>query len=409
MLPIPTNYIKKIESISYNFIWGTREKIKRAVLISDYCKGGIKMIDIESFFLSLKASWAAKIISSKDPWSNIAKYQMSKLAPLNVIMNMSFQEIKHMTPITILPKFYQEIILAISKSKICNQIKNKTELFHQQIWGNRMIKFENKCLYSKEMIDSNIIYIKDIIQDNGIINPNVYHRLKCKANYFRDISLILKALKSYKHILASEHIEITINTNTFPSNKSKPYYNALILQKELSPKSISIWQQEIDNFQINNFYHRKLRFMHIAKVKEFLFKTIHKICVCRDLLFKWKISDKRDCLYCQNPCQTFKHLVWECNSVYNFWKFIENKLSITLSYNILIVGTSDIPQNNTISILMFLIYKKFIKENEDKTNQNLMLYLRNEISHCSKLFGEAIKQTDCIYLHEVLDIMNKEI
>ena len=149
--------------------------------------------------------------------------------------------------------------------------------------------------------------------------------------------------------------------------------------------------------------------MHIAKVKEFLFKAIHKICVCRDLLFKWKILDKRDCLYCQNPCQTFKHLVWECNSVYNFWKFIENKLSITLSYNILIVGTSDIPLNNTISILMFLIYKKFIKENEDKTNQNLMLFLRNEIGHCSKLFGEAIKQTDCIYLYEVLDIMNKEI
>jgi hypothetical protein len=54
---IPEKYKKEIESKCFKFIWkGKPDKVKRNTLIGDFEKGGLKMIDIESYFISLKAS-----------------------------------------------------------------------------------------------------------------------------------------------------------------------------------------------------------------------------------------------------------------------------------------------------------------------------------------------------------------
>ena len=49
LAPLATNQnaIRKITDIFYDFLWNKKgDKIKRTVLINDYDKGGIKMIDI---------------------------------------------------------------------------------------------------------------------------------------------------------------------------------------------------------------------------------------------------------------------------------------------------------------------------------------------------------------------------
>ena len=52
---IPEKYKKDIESKCFKFIWnGKPHKVKRNTLIGDFEKGGLKMIDIESYFISLK-------------------------------------------------------------------------------------------------------------------------------------------------------------------------------------------------------------------------------------------------------------------------------------------------------------------------------------------------------------------
>jgi hypothetical protein len=51
---IPEKYKKEIESKCFKFIWnGKPDKVKRNTLIGDFEKGGLKMIDIESYFISL--------------------------------------------------------------------------------------------------------------------------------------------------------------------------------------------------------------------------------------------------------------------------------------------------------------------------------------------------------------------
>jgi hypothetical protein len=49
-------------SINYSFIWnGKPDKVKRLTLLGDYEKGGLNMVDINSYFKSLKVSWGKRL------------------------------------------------------------------------------------------------------------------------------------------------------------------------------------------------------------------------------------------------------------------------------------------------------------------------------------------------------------
>jgi hypothetical protein len=53
--------IKNLEKCMFDFIWDNKpEKIKRDTLKKKYENGGIKMIDLRKYILSIKASWVKK-------------------------------------------------------------------------------------------------------------------------------------------------------------------------------------------------------------------------------------------------------------------------------------------------------------------------------------------------------------
>lgn len=63
--PLTTNHriLKEINSLFYDFLWkGKGDKIKPEVMINDYAKGGLNMIDIESFNKRLKTTWVKNIL-----------------------------------------------------------------------------------------------------------------------------------------------------------------------------------------------------------------------------------------------------------------------------------------------------------------------------------------------------------
>ena len=66
-LPTPKGVIKEINALLYDFLWGNKgDKIKRTEMISDYSKGGLKMIDIASFNQALKMKWVKSYLDDQD-------------------------------------------------------------------------------------------------------------------------------------------------------------------------------------------------------------------------------------------------------------------------------------------------------------------------------------------------------
>jgi len=57
---------KEIEIKCFKLIWNVKpDKVKRNILIGDFEKGWMKMVDIESYFISLKESWVSRLTDSK--------------------------------------------------------------------------------------------------------------------------------------------------------------------------------------------------------------------------------------------------------------------------------------------------------------------------------------------------------
>ena len=66
----------------FKFIWdGKPDKIKRNLIIQDYSKGGLKMVDIYSYIYSLKTKWIQRIIDNKNTgnWKELYKKELEKL------------------------------------------------------------------------------------------------------------------------------------------------------------------------------------------------------------------------------------------------------------------------------------------------------------------------------------------
>jgi hypothetical protein len=58
---VPDKYRKEIESKCSKFLWNGRpDKVKRNTMIGNFEMGGLHMIDIESYFASLRASWVSR-------------------------------------------------------------------------------------------------------------------------------------------------------------------------------------------------------------------------------------------------------------------------------------------------------------------------------------------------------------
>ena len=103
-----------------------------------------------------------------------------------------------------LPKFYQEVLISYCKSKPNKEIKSKSELYNQLIWGNRLFTHDTNCLYSLNMINANVLFLKDVLLPNGKINSTFYENLRNKVHYFQDVTLITKSIRKYKTFLNNE-------------------------------------------------------------------------------------------------------------------------------------------------------------------------------------------------------------
>ena len=57
-LPTHQGALKEIDTLLYDFLWESKgDKLKRTQMINDYHKGGLKMIDIQSFNKFLNKKW----------------------------------------------------------------------------------------------------------------------------------------------------------------------------------------------------------------------------------------------------------------------------------------------------------------------------------------------------------------
>ena len=108
----PQCALKSINTLIYRFLWGRRDKIKRTTTIGNIEQGGLGMVDIESYFHAIKASWIKRFhyANGNLEWAYIPLLYMNKLHIWKVSNMMNAKDISHIEPIKSIPRFYRKVI-----------------------------------------------------------------------------------------------------------------------------------------------------------------------------------------------------------------------------------------------------------------------------------------------------------
>ena len=398
---------KEIMKIIYQFLWHSRERIKRRVLINCIDEGGINMIDVESFFGALKASWVNRLSEQNNcSWKLIPLSYFENISPNFSVFQMNFDRETIFPIIKNIPEFYTQVLINYNKSKLNTLDSIVDNLGDQIIWGNKFF-LETKSngkkictLYFKHWISSGIIYIKNLLFVNGKIDENfIYNKIQNKRNIYIEIQLLKKALHPYHQHFNQVHFTndlSDINTAKLqainPSvSVTKHYYNNIISKFKQSA-SLHKWGEtlhiDISQEIKTQVFSRKIVKIKENKIKEFNYKVLHNILACNNLLSKWVAENNGRCEICQCKDDIY-HLIFDCQLAQTVWNIVSAHLNYVITDEDVIFGTNNPNMNYFISFIAFLIYKYWLicsKNNEQRTILALKLLIRNDLFYKSQSY-----------------------
>ena len=387
------DFLTQFKKLIFNYIWQNKnEKIKRSTLCNDYQDGGLKMIDIDSYITSIYISWVKRLTTEEfSNWKVIPLYYFNKFGANFALFNMNPENIYDIPNLKkIMPEFYFEILKSWYKvhnsSKISKGLNFKC-IRQQFIWGNQSIKLNGKSLVFPNWIESDILFINDIIDKQGNISQKVIlNKLKEKSNWIAELSKLKSAIKKeWKLMLKSNQsisTKVQIDRNLYLETKNKA---KSICIKKLKPKDIYNYIKGIEsdtpigfikwkkNFNLNssNQLHDILNFTFHQlidnKLKMFRWKLINYILPCKQLLYQWKIMKDNQCHIC-HQVDNYNHFFKECEFLQEFWIKVGSlldKIKIgthILSMQNLILGykipdSSYFDINVLLTIVLFAVYK----------------------------------------------------
>ena len=275
-------------------------------MINSYEKGGLKMVDFESYFQSLKASWVKRLTeTSVGNWKIIPLKYYNIFGHNLLIFKMNIENIKHLPDLEQIPEFYREIIRCWVKSGGGQMMypKDFLGIRKQVIWGNKFIKTGQKYLIFKNWIKSGFIFINDIIDEKGKLSEgHILNKLNSKVNWISEFSVLKKAipkewfvcLSHEKSIKTTVNIKkrqlvwrgIFIDANTL---NNKTFYNILVEIKATKSIGNEVWIKYLnlnEHHNMSDTYFFIFNYLEENKFKVFRWKLLQSIIPTKQLLNK---------------------------------------------------------------------------------------------------------------------------
>ena len=189
MLPTNKEIIKHLVSVFHRFLWGEKDRIKHESLTNTIQSGGLNMPDIEKFFCSLRAGWVQQMSILKGKWKAVINSIAAKCnVSIDYLIKMNFIDLKNFEIVQHCNKFYVDILIAYNKCKSIIPLEKMSvfDILNQPLWGNRHLMCNNKCIIFQEWIKSDLLYVKNLVNNNGILmrDTEIEKKIKRKINIF---------------------------------------------------------------------------------------------------------------------------------------------------------------------------------------------------------------------------------
>ena len=203
----------------FTFIWDKKpDKIKRKVLYQDYSKGGLKMLDLQQFILSLKSSWITRILDKNNhgQWKKIYLRRLKQYGS-----ELIFECELRKSDIDVMFKkgsFLSDILSFWNKIKNI-KLKDDEEVYSKVIWNNSNLRIANKPYFYQSWFDRGIKFIKHIHNNTSkrfysFIDLVDKYNLPA-SDFLKYMTLIASITMSFKNALNNEYNNNRNRTGSF--------------------------------------------------------------------------------------------------------------------------------------------------------------------------------------------------
>ena len=138
---------------------------------------------------------------------------MNKTSTLSYILQFSEKSPDKLQRIGQIPLFYIRILGAFNE---CNKNQN---LLQQPLWNNSLLLYKGQSLFFKTWINSGILYLKDMIGDDGklIDKKGLLNILENKSNWLCEYGIIKYTIQPFikKYNLSNAESTIIHDNTSF--------------------------------------------------------------------------------------------------------------------------------------------------------------------------------------------------
>lgn len=225
------------------------------------------------------------------------------------------------------------------------------------LWNNRVIIINRKSLFRYDWYEKGIVFVNDIIDDNG--NLLEYKAFLDKYNLngtYRKYNMICKAipallLQLIQNTLLSANTRplptlpyLVINDCTLCNNKFVSDALKSILYFGYN-RGLCVQIPNMDTLSIEKSHFNFIKWAISPKIKETHFKIIYKIYPVADFLRRRFKFDVDPCVFCEVADETLEHMFFFCPVSNSFWSERHNWLSLKMD---------NIPTFNLSHILFYM-------------------------------------------------------
>lgn len=401
MSNIPNDVVKLVVNIHRNFIWSNkRPNIKHSTLISDYEKGGLKDIDIESKFKSLHLCWLKRLFdNSFHPWKQIPLFYINSMSSnsLMFLPNLDTSCLHYDK----MPLFYQNIIkywveISLSTPKTPEMILSESLLY------NAHLKIGNKPISRNFLGNVQNVFLFDIFDtgDNFISWESAYAKFP-NLNQFKWIQIKKAIPPTWKKVIRNTQVPRDICCLDIHLNKgdkmaplncmlTKDLYALFIDKKYVVPTSQKYYENLFGpNLKWEKIYTLPRTLTMDSYIQVFQYKILHNALFLNERLVHCNYANTPLCSLCNEANESLRHLFCECEITQNLWQEITTYFSPCIALDPLtpqsaLVGlftenTDDYLLKNYIILLFkYCIYKyrnktlnQYIIINYIKTNYRI--------------------------------------
>lgn len=377
-IPSPPVYmIKKLNKIIYTYVWnGSVDRIARTTLIQSYEKGGLKMINLDFFFTSLKLTWLRRLCLSESSWRHII---LKDIPHPNLGLAGAGDHYYQLCAERISNPFWKEIFNLLHIFYVKVPLNDKV-IFNEPLWYNSFVKINNNSIYFKKWSEHGIYSVHDLF-DVSTGKLYTYKRF-CEDNHFYPPFTTFEGIK--RAVLKSWP---KLNSLTLPADLSewptafniifqdvkgcRNIYNVFVTSSYKKPKAILKWNPNLtpekDDVWWEKVFMLPVKLTKDISLRWFQYRLIHRILPTNSFLHKLHLVDSPYCSFCGLYNETYEHLFLECNIVVNFVRMVKQWLTPyfleDLNFeNIMFGNTNNVSSSNIILLLL----KKYIYSSKFK-------------------------------------------